>query len=522
MREATPSPCLQRASLTWRTFLLALAVGMGDGAAAQVSFECASDGANCEQEIPESTLVSSTITVAPGSCETLEKVAVQLSVEHSWVGDLQVSLTHQAGATTALLLDRPFSPLPTSYGCRGEDVDATFDDAAQDPAEATCELTIPAIGDDVQPALYAQELVLAPGETTFSIDGCPFEKFVGRFFLPSNGSLALHGGCPPFLPSEIYADAVCDFRGRYNDECGDDQLHVRLQRSANGWRAEVLDQAMPWHFDGPLSAAYETPITVFGAIADREIEDGTLELSTIGLAGFRSQPCAGDWRLDLVDRAAPNTGRLRGWTLLLTGQETATPTASDTPTSTPTHTPTSTPTDTASMGPSDTPTATSTTPPTTTATATSTSSATQPPTDTPTAGASPTPSATPSLTATTVAIDTPTPAAETATPTVDVATATPTEEATAALTATAAATETATEAPTGEVATPSPTADVEPCSGDCDGNRAVSVAELIRGVNIALGNAELDACPSFDADDDESVEINELIGAVGNALDGCA
>jgi len=60
------------------------------------------------------------------------------------------------------------------------------------------------------------------------------------------------------------------------------------------------------------------------------------------------------------------------------------------------------------------------------------------------------------------------------------------------------------------------------CVGDCDGNGAVSVSELIRGVNIALELASLDICASFDVNGDGVVSVNELILAVNNALDGCA
>ena len=59
------------------------------------------------------------------------------------------------------------------------------------------------------------------------------------------------------------------------------------------------------------------------------------------------------------------------------------------------------------------------------------------------------------------------------------------------------------------------------CVGDCDGNGEVAINELITGVNIALGSASLDTCPSFDANGSGEVEINELIAAVNNALNGC-
>lgn len=66
------------------------------------------------------------------------------------------------------------------------------------------------------------------------------------------------------------------------------------------------------------------------------------------------------------------------------------------------------------------------------------------------------------------------------------------------------------------------TADGAPlCPGDCDGDGAVTVAELIRGVNIALGNAPLGDCPAFDTSGDGSVTVSELIQSVNAALSGC-
>ncbi len=59
------------------------------------------------------------------------------------------------------------------------------------------------------------------------------------------------------------------------------------------------------------------------------------------------------------------------------------------------------------------------------------------------------------------------------------------------------------------------------CVGDCNGNGTVAINELITGVNIALGNAPVSACPSFDANNNGQVGINELIQGVNNALNGC-
>jgi hypothetical protein len=49
----------------------------------------------------------------------------------------------------------------------------------------------------------------------------------------------------------------------------------------------------------------------------------------------------------------------------------------------------------------------------------------------------------------------------------------------------------------------------------------VTIDELIKGVNIALGSAGLDTCPEFDADRNGTVTVDEIILAVNNALLGC-
>ncbi|MFQ5667969.1 MAG: putative Ig domain-containing protein [Candidatus Binatia bacterium] len=60
-----------------------------------------------------------------------------------------------------------------------------------------------------------------------------------------------------------------------------------------------------------------------------------------------------------------------------------------------------------------------------------------------------------------------------------------------------------------------------PCSGDCNDNGAVTVDELVRGVNIALGNLSLDSCLPFDSNNDTAVTVDELVRAVNAALSGC-
>jgi len=58
------------------------------------------------------------------------------------------------------------------------------------------------------------------------------------------------------------------------------------------------------------------------------------------------------------------------------------------------------------------------------------------------------------------------------------------------------------------------------CTGDCDGNDTVTVAELVQGVDIALGDGSA-SCTAFDRNGDDSVTVDELADAVDAALNGC-
>ncbi len=59
------------------------------------------------------------------------------------------------------------------------------------------------------------------------------------------------------------------------------------------------------------------------------------------------------------------------------------------------------------------------------------------------------------------------------------------------------------------------------CAGDCDNDGAVSIAELITGVNMALGVQPVEGCQAFDLDGSSAVAVNELVAAVNAALAGC-
>jgi ELWxxDGT repeat protein len=60
------------------------------------------------------------------------------------------------------------------------------------------------------------------------------------------------------------------------------------------------------------------------------------------------------------------------------------------------------------------------------------------------------------------------------------------------------------------------------CVGDCSADGRVSIAELVRGTNIALGLIPVSECSALDPDIDGRVTVSELIAAVDDGLNECA
>lgn len=90
--------------------------------------------------IIDNTTVSDSLIV--NQAGTLSDLNVYMQANHTFVGDLVVTLTNEATNTTVELI-------PGSFSCSADDIDATFDDESGNPL--TCGSN-PAIGGDVQPA----------------------------------------------------------------------------------------------------------------------------------------------------------------------------------------------------------------------------------------------------------------------------------------------------------------------------------------------------------------------------------
>jgi len=87
--------------------------------------------------IPDSDAEGIFGLIALDDLDRVTDVDVQLNIDHTWVGDLAVTLTHQATGRTVALLDRPGYP-EGDLGCDGENIACVVDDEADERCEDLC------------------------------------------------------------------------------------------------------------------------------------------------------------------------------------------------------------------------------------------------------------------------------------------------------------------------------------------------------------------------------------------------
>ena len=112
--------------------------------------------------IPDVASASSTITI--GQDISLTDLAVSVAIDHTFVGDLGITLTSPAG-TTVTLLDRPGVPAGT-FGCGDDNMDVVFSDAGSIDPENTCNGTTPWLTGTVLPV---SALSAFDGESTLGV-----------------------------------------------------------------------------------------------------------------------------------------------------------------------------------------------------------------------------------------------------------------------------------------------------------------------------------------------------------------
>lgn len=100
--------------------------------------------------IPDNTPAGTTSTITVSDTTPLTSLDVAVAIDHTWVGDVTVSLT-SPGGTTVTLLDRPGVPAST-FGCSDNNMNVVFSDSASVNPETTCPGTTPWLSGPVLPA----------------------------------------------------------------------------------------------------------------------------------------------------------------------------------------------------------------------------------------------------------------------------------------------------------------------------------------------------------------------------------
>ncbi len=97
--------------------------------------------------IPSNATVTSSLPLSEAG--VLESLAVSVNADHTWVGDVTMTLVHEDTGTSVVLMDRPGNPA-TINGCSADDIVAEFNDDSTVVVETLCGSN-PAIGGVVNP-----------------------------------------------------------------------------------------------------------------------------------------------------------------------------------------------------------------------------------------------------------------------------------------------------------------------------------------------------------------------------------
>jgi subtilisin-like proprotein convertase family protein len=119
----------------------------GDGAISEV-FSFTTVNLVCRSPalpIPDSVPAGVNDSMTVSTTGVLTDLNVSLDVTHTFVGDLAFTLTHVDTGTSVVFVDRPGVPALGTFGCGGDDIDATLDDEASSPVEDECAPSVPTI-----------------------------------------------------------------------------------------------------------------------------------------------------------------------------------------------------------------------------------------------------------------------------------------------------------------------------------------------------------------------------------------
>jgi subtilisin-like proprotein convertase family protein len=100
--------------------------------------------------IPDNNATGVTDTLVVATTGTITDLDLQVTINHTWVGDLYVALTHVDTGKVVTVMDRPGVPA-VSFGCGGDSVAATLDDESATSVEGVCAPASPTISGTFRP-----------------------------------------------------------------------------------------------------------------------------------------------------------------------------------------------------------------------------------------------------------------------------------------------------------------------------------------------------------------------------------
>jgi uncharacterized protein YvpB/subtilisin-like proprotein convertase family protein len=118
------------------------------------------DNLSAPRAIPDDNPSGVADTIDIQNAGYLTRVAAFVDINHTWTGDLSLSLTHLDTSHTITLLDRPGVPA-NENGCGGDNLQVLFDDRAAQPAENKCASSIIYSGNAIGGTFLPQEPLAA-------------------------------------------------------------------------------------------------------------------------------------------------------------------------------------------------------------------------------------------------------------------------------------------------------------------------------------------------------------------------
>jgi len=330
--------------------------------------------------IPDNNPAGASDSMTVTDSITISDLNVDLVINHTWVGDLTVSLTH--GVTTVVIVDRPGVPAST-FGCANDNYNIVLDDEGSGgPIEALCAVSM------VSPPNYVPQNPLSAfdgqnimGLWTINVsDGAAADTgtlLQWSLHLPGSGSVCqpagaccIHPNCTIDTEAGCLAaggfylgdDTVCTIAGPGNSYVANPNAAIPDNSPAGVANTINVPQVFnvsdldvdltithTWVGDLVVSLTHNAttvlivdrpgvPASTFGCandnyniILDDEGSGGAIEVlcavSMVSppnyipqnpLSAFDGMAATGPWILNVSDGAAADTGTLNTWSLHFT------------------------------------------------------------------------------------------------------------------------------------------------------------------------------------------------------------